>query len=725
MKSLPVRLIEGAWSAGPGAPLDWLGRLLAPVGWIYGGLMAWRARTYARGWLSVGAAGVPVIGLGNLELGGLGKTPLAIHLVGELRRLGFKPAVVLRGYGGRVGSGPRLVKPQDDPAEVGDEALLLAGRTGAVVVAGADRAAGAALARENGADAIILDDGFQHLALARDLNLVLLDAARPLANGRTFPAGRLREGGSALSRADAIILTRCPAEEADQARARLAAVWADPFHRPVFTAAHRLAGVVDPRQGRPLDLAGKSILVAAGVARPQTVVDDLAAWEPRLAKVASLPLADHQPFGPGEVARIERAALAAGADVTVVTAKDWVKLEKIWPARLPLGVAEMELSVREAEEFRALVGQAAAGRGAVPGVTARSARPLPETGRLLVRLPNWVGDAVLAAPVIENLRLARPRMEIHLLATPWVADLYAHDPRVNGVVVYEPRGRHAGLPGRMRLGRELASRFDLGLLLPNSFDSALVFRLAGLRRIVGFSRDGRGWMLSDAVPAPPVIRRAHMVEYYLALLTSLNLPVTRRWPELHVSAEGAAWAGQTLAGLGDGPFIGLAPGAAFGPAKRWPAGHFARAARRLAEEMGARVLILGSADDAATGDEIAAAVGPAVVNLAGRTSLAQAVALAARLELMLVNDSGLMHLAAALGTPVVALFGPTDPARTGPRSRRSLVLTAPAPCAPCLKTRCDRDDFCLARLDPEEVAQRALAFIGPRPGSARPGSADS
>jgi len=704
-------LAQRLWAASPSLWAKALIFCLRPGGWLYGRAMSLRWWAYAHDAKTVNLAGLPVISVGNLTLGGTGKTPLVGRLAREGLARGLKPAVLSRGYGGALGPGPVLVRAGTDPGRVGDEAALLAQTEGLLVLAGSDRVAAAALAAREGADLILVDDGFQHLRLGRGLDLILLDAASPLGNGRVFPAGPLREPASALSRAQALILTRTPEAGPPASTRELLGRLAP--GRPIFTARHRVRAVIDPLSGRPEDLAGRRLLVAAGVARPHEVAR--AALDLGAAEAELLLLADHQSYGPAQVDLINRRLRSGRAEALLTTAKDWAKLAPL-AGRLeaPVRLAELEIELDDQAGLWRLIEEAAQGRGAVPGVVARARRPLPREGSLLVRLPNWVGDAVLAAPVLSNLRAALPGWRIHLLATPWTAPLFAADPRVDGLTVYQPRGAHRGLAGRRRLGRELAGRFQAGLLLPNSFDSALIFYLAGLKRRIGYSRDLRRPLLTDAAPLSRNLRSLHQVEYYLALLTYLGLPAPERVPRLFLDPEPEGRTDDLLSRLGlepGEPFLALAPGAAFGPAKRWPAERFAAAAEVLTSRLAGRALILGSTSDGPLGQRITSLAGRACLDLTGRTSLGEAAVLLQRASLLLTNDSGLMHLAAALGRPLVALFGPTDPARTGPRGPCQRLLVAQADCAPCLKPDCPKERPCLEEITVEEVVRAGLNLL--------------
>ena len=184
-----------------------LSALLAPLGWLYCAVAALRGLAYRRGWLASESAGVPVVVVGNLTVGGTGKTPLVLWLVAHLQECGLRPGVAMRGYRGSGDVAPRLVQPDGDPLAFGDEPVLLAGRAGCPVMVGRDRVAAARLlAREHGCDIVVTDDGLQHYRLRRDCEILVVDGMRGLGNGRCLPAGPLREPAGRAGRADLVIV---------------------------------------------------------------------------------------------------------------------------------------------------------------------------------------------------------------------------------------------------------------------------------------------------------------------------------------------------------------------------------------------------------------------------------------------------------------------------------------------------------------------------------------
>ncbi len=340
--------------------------------------------------------------------------------------------------------------------------------------------------------------------------------------------------------------------------------------------------------------------------------------------------------------------------------------------------------------------------------------------RILVRAANWVGDAVMSLPALRAIRARFPQAEISVLARPWVADLYARERFADRVIAYTAGPGAGDWAGRWKAARELRRlRFEAAILLPNSFDAALVAWLAGIRRRIGYNHDGRWWLLTDPVPRPrPGEIPVHESFYYLELLRRAglldNLPAA---PEVRLDArEDAAAAGERrfeAAGLARG-VIGVSPGAAFGGAKRWFPERFAAAAARVARTTGDCVAIFGSAAEhelCATVARSVEAAGVPVRNFAGETSLGEFIELAAACRVFLTNDSGAMHIASALGVPTVAVFGATDHRATGPAGAWSRVVCEPVDCAPCKLRECPIDHRCMERVSSERVAETALELL--------------
>jgi len=318
-----------------------------PFSRLYGSLLEARARLYATGRISSERLPHPTISVGNIAFGGTGKTPFVEWLARRLRFEGRRPAILSRGYGRRSrgvvvvseGDGPLV-----DPDRGGDEPVELARRLpGVLVVVGERRIEAARIAGHLGADLFLLDDGYQHLAVRRDVNLLLLDARDPFAGGSLPPGGRLREPLSALARADAFVFTRIDrAEPGAAVRRTLTAARPD---APVFTARIRAAGVRD-ENGSPVSaaaLGARRLLAVCGIAGPAGFAASLGELD--LTPEETLVFRDHQRYGDRDLARIQRAAEASGSSWVVTTEKDAVKL---W-GRLAVPVVAVRLAVEVVE----------------------------------------------------------------------------------------------------------------------------------------------------------------------------------------------------------------------------------------------------------------------------------------------------------------------------------------------------------------------------------------
>jgi heptosyltransferase-2 len=304
---------------------------------------------------------------------------------------------------------------------------------------------------------------------------------------------------------------------------------------------------------------------------------------------------------------------------------------------------------------------------------------------------------------VRDLRRSFPGSRIEMLARPGVLDLYRAVREVDAI--HESRGVGAD-------AAVLRGNCDVAVLLPNSIGSALPPFLSRVPERWGYATQGRGPLLTRVARVPRAsLRGVSEVYYYRAMIAGLGLSVSAA-PDASLACP-AAWRDAASALLGhEGRWIGLAPGASFGSAKRWAPERHAAAGARLAGRMGARVAILGSAAERSTGDAMAALVDAPCVNLCGRTSLPELVGVLSRLALLLSNDSGPMHLAASLGIPVVAVFGPTDWRETHPVGERQRVVREAVACAPCKLRACPIDHRCMRRVEVDRVVDAAGELLG-------------
>jgi lipopolysaccharide heptosyltransferase II len=330
--------------------------------------------------------------------------------------------------------------------------------------------------------------------------------------------------------------------------------------------------------------------------------------------------------------------------------------------------------------------------------------------RVCVRATNWLGDAVMSLPAIRAIRGVFPHAHIAVIARPWVADLYSRESSIDRVIPYTAqKGLHAKRDFAARLRTE---RFDGAILLQNAFDAAWLTWLAGIPERIGYDRDARRLLLTQAIPVPePGDIPRHQRFYYLELLRRAGM-IERLPADDAIRLDGigeARLAGEVqLRSLAiDSPVIGVSPGAAYGNAKRWLPERFAEAARSVLNHT---VLLFGSPAERELCQAIAAQL-PNARNLAGATTLREFIDLAAACHLFLTNDSGAMHVASALGVPTIAIFGATDDTTTGPTGPFARVVREHAECSPCLLRECPIDHRCMSAVTVQRVAATAHQLL--------------
>ncbi len=335
--------------------------------------------------------------------------------------------------------------------------------------------------------------------------------------------------------------------------------------------------------------------------------------------------------------------------------------------------------------------------------------------RILIVAPNWVGDTLLAQPLFARLLRKLPGARLDVLAPAWTAPVLTRMPEVDEVIATPFRHGELQLREHWRLGRSLRGHgYDSAIVLPNSFKSALVPFFADIPLRAGFVGESRYGLLNvvhkldkQALPL--------MAERYAQLAEAPGKPPERPLEAVRLRVDQAnllITVGKL--GLDRGRAVAvLCPGAEYGPAKRWPVAHFADLARRLSAS-GRAVWVMGGPGDREAGEAIAAQSDGAAINLAGRTDLASAIDLMSVAEVVVTNDSGLMHVAAALGRPIVALYGSSSPEHTPPMAQWvRMVRVDGLPCAPCFQRECPLGHFrCMNDLEPQRVLQevRALAL---------------
>mgnify|MGYP003333570688 FL=1 len=341
--------------------------------------------------------------------------------------------------------------------------------------------------------------------------------------------------------------------------------------------------------------------------------------------------------------------------------------------------------------------------------------------RILVRAPNWIGDAVMCEPALRGLRALFPGAELTLLAKPAIAELFVAYPGIDRRLVYDDRGIHAGLSGKWTLAGQLRRhRFDLAVLFQNAFEAALITWLAGIRRRYGYVTDGRSFLLTDPVARPDPAALVHQVHYYWDLLKPLGVTGSPSVPALAVSENEIRAMDERLGELGigrDDLIVGVNPGSTYGSAKRWLPERYAESAlrvcRRLEEQQGrpVSVVILGAKGEEELGHAVADRLTVRSAVLSGRTNIRELMAATKRCTILLTNDTGPMHLAAAFAVPVVAVFGPTDWKTTSPYGQAASIVRQPVDCAPCLLRECPIDHRCMTGVTVDMVYEASLSRL--------------
>ncbi len=332
--------------------------------------------------------------------------------------------------------------------------------------------------------------------------------------------------------------------------------------------------------------------------------------------------------------------------------------------------------------------------------------------KALIVAPAWIGDAVMAQVLFMRLHQYTPGLQLDALAPPWVAPVLERMPQISRIIASPFAHGALALAARYRLARTLAQgAYQRAYLLPNSFKSALIPALAGIPERIGFTGEARYALVNrrhtlDEAALPQMSQRFAQLAEPVGAALPLPLPLPR------LSSSGAQQEA-TLAALQlarPEKVAVFCPGAEYGPAKRWPERHFAALADELARR-GYAIWLLGSGKDKAVGDGIVRLAGTAApVNLCGSTSLAQAIDLIAAASVVVCNDSGLMHVAAALARPIVALYGSSSPAFTPPLSPDARILSLDLECSPCFARVCPLGHFdCLNKLEPARVLDACLA----------------
>jgi heptosyltransferase-2 len=347
--------------------------------------------------------------------------------------------------------------------------------------------------------------------------------------------------------------------------------------------------------------------------------------------------------------------------------------------------------------------------------------------RVVVRGTNWVGDTVMTVPALRALRQLLPEAHITLATRSFAKGLLEGAHFIDDFLICE---RGSSLFGRV-LGQARqwrSRRFDLAILFPNSFEAAAVAWLGRAHVRMGYATEGRGFLLSHCLEGPAWRATRHETFYYLNIIAELEQllagrsDILNREPAigLNVSDNRQVEAIEFLREHGvheDRPLIALCPGSINSRAKRWPAERYASLADRLIDELGANVVLIGSAEELEVSLDVSQRMKREPIVLTGKTELDRAVTVLNEVDLLVTNDTGPAHIAAALGRPTLVIFGPTNPLTTRPLSSVAEVVRYPPDCAPCMLRDCPIDHRCMTAITPEDIFDRAVKMLGKQPKS--------
>jgi heptosyltransferase II len=333
-------------------------------------------------------------------------------------------------------------------------------------------------------------------------------------------------------------------------------------------------------------------------------------------------------------------------------------------------------------------------------------KKMPQNGinKILIRATNWIGDAILTLPAIASIRATYPQSYITVLAKPWVADIYRIFAGIDEVIIYE--NMYDNALGVFRIAQLLKKKkFDAAILLQNAIEAAIISFTARIPLRAGYDSDGRGILLTHRVSRTKEIRKLHQIDYYLEMVKALGCVSVSK--EMHLETKINQVDIQTVLqkylSANKEPIVGIAPGATYGPAKRWFPERFAAVADKIADTYGCSIILLGGKADQQTAEEVSKLAHTGLINLAGKTNLQEAVYLISQCHLFISNDSGLMHIAGALNIPTIAIFGSTNPATTSPAGNQSIIIRKEVSCSPCLKETCPTDFRCMEMISVEDV----------------------
>ncbi|MBS0649425.1 MAG: lipopolysaccharide heptosyltransferase II [Verrucomicrobia bacterium] len=326
--------------------------------------------------------------------------------------------------------------------------------------------------------------------------------------------------------------------------------------------------------------------------------------------------------------------------------------------------------------------------------------------KILIRMPNWIGDLVMATPILTDVRKAYPNAHITAMCRTPICDLLKEDLDIDELFCFSKASGFGRRSERRSIVEKIrAGKYDLGILLTHSFSSAWWFWLGRIQRRLGYRANGRSLLLTDKVDLPAHVDQQHLVNTYKMVLAPLGIPVSETKPRLFLLDKELEEARTLLRQRGVSPkarLVGINPGAAYGSAKCWLPERFRQVTEKLLEQENIQIIYFGDQVTQALVKEICQGLSSRVLNLAGVTTLRELASLIKLCDVILTNDSGPMHIAAAVGTPLVALFGSTNEVATGPY-KTGVVIHKHVDCSPCYKRVCPIDFRCMKRIETDEV----------------------
>ena len=342
------------------------------------------------------------------------------------------------------------------------------------------------------------------------------------------------------------------------------------------------------------------------------------------------------------------------------------------------------------------------------------------SNNILVRVPNWIGDAVMCLPALMDLRECFAKAHITVLARPTIVEVLQGQCEINDVIVYEHQAEHRGLFGLVRLGRVIRKRsFDMAVLFQNAFEAAVLAMLANIPIRIGYATDGRGWLLSQRVPLPQQ-QSLHQIRYYQQLVQAItHVPSKANIPKLVVTPNDQLACQPQFAEVCSSPkmlLVGMNPGSVYGSAKRWLSERFAELGDQLVEQIqhthpefsSVRCVLIGAKGEESLGKEVASRMRSHPIVLSGKTTIRELMSVLSRCAVLVTNDTGPMHMAHALGVPVVAIFGSTDPEVTGLLGGEHCVIREQVRCSPCLLRSCPIDHRCMTQISTDRIIMAVM-----------------